>query len=340
MKNQIYHHPGQPNMQVEIILASKGPDQEPVYTIRMRYPRIIHGEVMTHRVFNRNAGSSRAQPASVTIQNVLTDPFVPWHMGKNQSGMQSFADNNSAVWIQDALMPLAGYAYGHPEDWLGTIEEKTGVSSEDAWQIAAQRAAQITKAFADAGYHKQVFNRLIEPFSWIDVLITATEWDNFLWLRNHEMAEPHLQDLAALTAKALKEHEDNITLLKHGEWHTPYITDEERDTTHGDAGLLMLSAARCCRISYKPFGVDQIDIGKDLQRFHQLTGGDRIHASPLEHQCSADKRVGTNHVTTHFFGEPNPVSEALPIWAKGHLHGNLDGYVQFRKIFRGERLGR
>lgn len=326
MQNKIYTHPGQPNMQVEVILASKGPDQAPVYTVRMRYPRIIHGEVMTHRVFNRNAGSSRAQPASVTIQNVLTDPFIPWHMGMNQSGMQAFQESGKTVHI-----PFKD-SNGNDATWP--------VSNEAAWEEAAQRAAEIAKAYADAGYHKQVFNRLIEPFSWIDVLITATEWDNFLWLRNHEMAEPHLQDLAVLTTQALIEHEDKIVPLDYGEWHTPYVTDEERKNTQGDAGLLMLSGARCCRISYAPFGEDQINIAKDLQRFHQLTGGDRIHASPLEHQCSPDKRVGTNHVTTHFFGEAEPVTEALPIWAKGHLHGNLDGYVQFRKIFRGERFGR
>ena len=315
MKNQIYHHPSQPNMQVEVILASKGPDQAPVYTVRMRYPRIIHGEVMTHRMFNRNAGSSRAQPASVTIQKVLTDPFVPWHWTRNQSGMQGFQHLPS----DDEIYAV--------QEWL---------SARDA----AMDAAETLSDKDGFNLHKQVFNRLIEPFSWIDVLITATEWDNFLWLRNHEMAEPHLQDLAVLTTQALMDHEDKIVPLDYGEWHTPYVTDEERDITHGDADLLMLSAARCCRISYKPFGEDQINIGKDLQRFHQLTGGDRIHASPLEHQCQADKRVGTNHVTTHFFGEPAPVSEEIPIWAKGHLHGNLHGYVQFRKIFRGERFGR
>ena len=315
MKNQIYTHPGQPNMQVEVILASKGPDQGPVYTVRMRYPRIIHGEVMTHRIFNRNAGSSRAQPASVTIQNLITDPFVPWHWTRNQSGMQGF-------------------------DYLSEPDVDRAIYQ---WLLARDAAMDRANALAsptDFNLHKQVFNRLIEPFSWIDVLITATEWDNFLWLRNHEMAEPHLQDLAVLTTQALMDHEDKIIPLDYGEWHTPYITDEERDTTHGDAGLLMLSAARACRISYKPFGEDQINIAKDLQRFHQLTGGDRIHASPLEHQCQADKQVGTNHVVTHFFGEPEPTAEAIPIWANGHLHGNLDGYVQFRKIFRGERFGR
>lgn len=336
MAYSIYHHPGQPNMQVEVILASKGPDSPPVYTVRMRYPRIIHGEVMTHRVFNRNAGSSRAQPASVTIQNVLTDPFIPWHMGKNQSGMQSFTDNDTWLRLREENILRPDLYPGLEPDEDGWCDIDPNMS----WEEAAYRAAEIAKAYADAGYHKQVFNRLIEPFSWIDVLITATEWDNFLWLRNHEMAEPHLQDLAVLTTQALMEHGDKIIPLDYGEWHTPYVTDKERDTIHGDAGLLMLSAARACRISYKPFGEDQINIVKDLQRFHQLTGGDRIHASPLEHQCSADKRVGTNHVTTQFFGEPEPVSEATPIWENGHLHGNLDGYVQLRKIFRGERFGR
>ena len=315
MTNQIYHHPDQPNMQVEVILASKGPDSPPVYTVRMRYPRIIHSEVMTHRVFNRNAGSSRAQPASVTIQNVINDPFIPWHWTQNQSGMQ-------------------GFDYLDTDDEVDAIHGWLGVRNE-----AAKRAKFLS--YSDGlNLHKQVFNRLLEPFSWIDVLITATEWDNFLWLRNHKMAEPHLQDLAVLTAQALTEYEDKIVPLDYGEWHTPYVTDDERDAIYDNAELLMLSAARACRISYKPFGEDQINITKDLQRFYQLTSGDRIHASPLEHQCQADKRVGTNYVVTHFFGEEHPESEEIPIWAKGHLHGNLDGYIQFRKILRGEKFGR
>ena len=327
MKNQIYRHPGQPNMQVEVILASQGPDQDPVYTVRMRYPRIIHGEVMTHRVFNRNAGSSRAQPASVTIQNVLKDPFIPWHWGKNQSGMQADV-------ICDEFVEVP---YRLPDD---SHSHFMTYMNHEAWSQAALHASDFAEGFSEAGYHKQVFNRLIEPFSWIDVLITATEWDNFLWLRNHEMAEPHLRDLAVLVSIALEGHKDKIQKLDYGQWHTPYITDEEKLSTVGEGGLLMMSAARTCRISYKPFGEDQINIVKDLQRFHQLTGGDRIHASPLEHQCQVDKRLGTNHVTTHFFGESEPVTEELLIWAKGHLHGNLNGYVQFRKIFRGERFGR
>lgn len=336
MKHQIYHHAGQPNMQVEVILASKGPDSPPVYTIRMRYPRIIHSEVMTHRVFNRNAGSSRAQPASVTIQKVISHPFVPWHMGKIQAGMQAFEENDTLLRLhEDTLLKSSVYANAEPEEdgWCD-------IDPKEAWQEASFRAADVAEAYAKAGYHKQVFNRLLEPFSWIDVLITATEWDNFLWLRNHEMAEPHLQDLAALVTQALMDHEDKIMPLDYDEWHIPYVTDEERNSTYGDAGLLMMSAGRCCRISYKPFGEDQINVAKDLQRFHQLTGGDRIHASPLEHQCRADKKIGVKTIPTLFFGESEPELEQFPVWGNPHLHGNLEGYVQFRKICRGERFGR
>ncbi len=199
-------------------------------------------------------------------------------------------------------------------------------SREEGWLRARDAAVSVAEAFMDADYHKQNPNRLLEPFSWIDTLITSTDWDNFLWLREHGAAEPHLQDLAALVHAALTNAE--VQHIDYDEWHMPYITDEDCYDIEQMFGiseefqqaLLKLSAARSARISYKPFDGDS-SYEREFERYNMLVTSDRVHASPTEHQAKPD------HVKTFggsvFFESP-------------HLHGNLDGYIQYRKIIPNE----
>lgn len=321
---KIFRCPKNPEMQVEIILASTGKTgNRPIYTIRMRYPRPIHGEIMTHRVFGRNARSSRAVPVRTMLEEVRRIPYVPWHWGKNQSGMQADEECNELIemdipQIDDITQEL---------DW-----QTLRLSNEEAWLYARDIAADTAEAFMNAGYHKQNPNRLLEPFSWIDTLITATDWDNFLWLRDHKDAEPHLQDLARLVKEAMI-HAD-IQQLDENQWHQPYITpmdiqelimcpssDIENmidDLGYGKNELLnMISAARCARISYKPFDGDASH-EKEIFRYNQLVTSDRVHASPLEHQAKEDDRLPEEQ-----FYHP--------------LGGNLGyGWVQARKLIPNE----
>jgi len=302
-------------MQVEVILASRGPDQKPIYTIRMRYPRPIHGEILTHRVFGRNARSSRAVPVKTMLNEVRTIPYVPWHWGANQKGMQASTECNELIDIP----------YRRVDD---TVSHHITYLREEAWLQAATLACDAAEAFMNAGYHKQNPNRLLEPFSWIDTLVTSTEWDNFFWLRDHKDAEPHLQDLSRLVKQAIDAAE--IQELKPGEWHQPYITENDRDSVCFDQGfnsypseesnawLNKISAARCARISYKPFNGDA-SYEKELGRYEMLVSSDRVHASPLEHQAT-----------------PDTYSEEYGSWDNSDLHGNLTGYVQFRKTVPNE----
>ena len=324
--NQIFSHPGQPQMQVEVILASRCLSQEtrqdplretppPIYTIRMRYPRIIHAEVMTHRVFSRNARSSRAVPVKTMLNEIRNTPFVPWHWGANQKGMQASEECNASV-----------------KDWW--MPGNNTVDNVNAWCQAATQAVAAAESFMDAGYHKQIVNRLIEPFSWIDTLVTSTEWNNFLWLRDHMAAEPHLQDLASLVREAIIGA--TMQVLEPGEWHLPYVTvDEEHDSMDfvidnnlkGADFLCRISAARCARISYKPFDGDT-SYEKELERYDSLVSSDRVHASPLEHQAKPDLWIK---------GHEGPYGEwRVDRWSQSHLHGNLVGWMQYRKTVPGE----
>lgn len=293
--NLVYHHPGQEQMQVEVILASRSDTgSPPLFTIRMRYPRPIHGEIMTHRVFSRNARSSRAVPVRTMLEEVSRIPYVPWHWLKNKPGMQG-------------TEPLT------PEEEEEAIE---------IWLQASHYAMEAVDQLFDPdglNIHKQNPNRLLEPFSWIDTLITSSDWDNFLWLRQHGAAEPHLQDLANLVALAIENAE--FQDLAKNEWHLPYITEDDWAAVapmddYNIPLLLKLSAARCARISYKPFNGDA-SLEAEFKRYELLVSDERVHASPLEHQACPDTTLDGN-------------------WNNPDLHGNLSGWIQHRKMVPNE----
>lgn len=269
------------------------------------FPNFFADGVVVHN--SRNARSSRAVPIKTMLNEVRNTPFIPWHWGKNQKGMQASED-----W--DALLKL---------NFNAKADRTT------AWRWASFYAADIAEAYMDAGYHKQLANRLLEPFSWIDVLITSNDWDNFLWLRDHKDAEPHLQDLARLVKQALTEME--VQELKPGEWHQPYITEADRDaaamSTVADSigrarWLNKISAARCARISYKPFDGDA-SYERELERYDMLVSSDRVHASPTEHQATPDQY--------------DPDFPNWQKWENPELHGNLTGWIQARKLIPNER---
>lgn len=231
----------------------------PLITFQLRYPRFIHAEFMTHRVFSRNASSSRAIPVAKMLQQVATDPAMPVHWGKNQKGMQA-------------------------------REELTGAALEltkELWLDAARTAARFAASMNDCGAHKQVVNRILEPFQFINVIVTATEWDNFFELRDHPDADPNIQKLARMMKDVVTDSFAR-TLVPDSKvsagWHLPWITDEERQQYfRSPVFLARLSTARNARVSYLTHEGKAPDTGEDLALYTKLVGSRPLHASPTEH---------------------------------------------------------
>lgn len=247
-------------------------------TLQLCYPRFIHAEFMTHRVFSRNASSSRAIPVAKMIEQVRTNPAMPIHWGKNQPGMQA-------------------------------NEELTGQALETmmrAWQQAAREAAATAEFMDKHGLHKQVANRILEPFQYMHVIVTASEWENFFDLRAHPDAQPEIHALALVMREAMKA--STPKMLRDGEWHLPYVKLLERTRHFGDTDLLLkVSAARCARVSYLTHDGQEPSIEKDVALYERLVGGVPLHASPIEHQAT-----------------PFPDAD---MWS-----GNFRGWLQNRKI--------
>lgn len=282
-------------IEAKIIADSTSPAGKRLTTLQLCYPRFIHAEFMTHRVFSRNASSSRAIPVAKMIEQVRTNPAMPIHWGRNQAGMQA-------------------------------REELAGVGRDTArlaWMHAADAAAGHAQRLADLGAHKQIVNRILEPFLHISVVVTATEWDNFFELRRHPDAQPEIHELADRMWEAMQA--STPKLLQPEEWHLPYVTDEERrEAYHGPSqtpewGLLRkVSAARCCRVSYLKHDGHRSTIEEDLELCDRLAGARPIHASPFEHQATPDVLV--------------PCGDVRYVWEKSHLHGNFVSWIQNRKL--------
>lgn len=225
----------------------------------LTYPRFIHSELLTHRLFSRNAASSRAIPISKFIEDVLTDPALPIHWGANQKGMQ--ADNE--------------------------VDEETKVKAMLIWNSARDSAVTHAKQLNDLGIHKQVANRLMEPFFHITTLVTATEYENFFKLRAHSAAQPEIRELAYKMQDALA---NSIPDRKEeGEWHIPFgdkfiegLSIQEK---------LKVATARAARVSYKTFD-GEINYDKDYSLHDQLLS--EGHYSPFEHSAQADHGVHAN----------------------------------------------
>ncbi len=283
----------------EIIADSVNPRGERITTFILTYPRFIHAEVMTHRMFSRNAASSRAIPHKKMLKSIKDDPFVPIAWQKDHKGMQ-------------------GTEYLQGE----------AVGNRRALWLAARDAAILWAEQLNIGdVTKQITNRLLEPFMWYTNLVTVTEMENFFDLRcpkyhirddskkevityksrkdatknypecstNTELdwikfsgsgAEIHIQALAESMWDARNESTPNE--LKAGEWHIPF-SDKFNKGRLSELGkyedvILKIATARAARLSYMTFD-GEIDYEKDIQLHDMLLKNK--HASPFEHCARA-----------------------------------------------------
>lgn len=247
---------------------------ENLWTFELTYPRYIHSEFMTHRAMSRNASSSRAIPVKRMIEQVENNPVIPPKVFMNQRGM-----------------------VGETE-----ADEATTTAFYNLWLDAANKACKIAKDMDRLGIHKQHNNRILEPFQFIHVIVTATEWDNFFRLRLAPDAQPEMQDLANAIYNGMHKFKDkefgyitsydgdgSLCSILNGDLNlitVPYITKDDCELLGDDYDFLTImkiSAARCARVSYNNHDGSKPDIHKDLELFERLYKGG--HMSPLEHIC-------------------------------------------------------
>lgn len=247
-------------------------------TFELVYPEFVHNELLTHRMLSRNAMSSRAIPTEKLLSLIESDPVIPIEFGRNQKGMQA----------------------GEP--FTGALLDQC----VDIWMDACFDAIRHARSLAAKGVHKQIVNRIVGPYKWINVIASATDWWHFFNLRAHPAAEPHIRLLAETMLSLYDASPPHLCVP--GEWHLPLIYPDDKEQASTEH-LAMISAGRCARVSYLTHHGTR-DHQADIELAKKLATETPMHASPLEHPAQA-------------LGAPRRV-------------GNYNGWTQLRKMFPSE----
>lgn len=272
----------------KIIADSINPAGVRLTSFILTYPRFIHSEFMTHRVFSRNAASSRAIPISKQIEAVRDNPVQIEFWGKNQSGMQALEE------------------MGESEiDWAKSF-----------WGAASSEMVGFAESIACLGAHKQIVNRLLESFSYITVLATATDAGlaNFFVQRAHPDAQPEFQVLAYRMLDVYMRNKPKA--LQWGEWHIPFGDMMPEGLLPEDR--LRVATARACWTSYNRHGKTEFDLKDAFERHDQSI--QLRHWSPFEHCAQA---VDGDYPKSNF-----------------DIGGKASGFMQYRKQFDSENVTR
>lgn len=298
---------GKGGIKATIIQDSISTQGNRIITYELEYPRFIHAELMTHRQFSRNAASSRAIPVDRMHKHIEDNPALPVYWGKNQAGMQAKEE----------------------------LEGNELLVATNLWHRAKERALAYAKELLDIGMHKQIANRVTEPFQMMKTIVTSTEWSNWDWLRFHADAQPEIHELAKVMID-MRQLSYPMKLVP-GEWHLPYISrnynllnNMEYWDQSGEKLTLedakKVSASCCAQVSYRKLD-DSLEKAKDI--FNRLIHSEPMHASPIEHQA------------TPMFNDRAIFSKNTAGWEPGVTHmnragflgsGNLYGWIQYRQL--------
>jgi hypothetical protein len=290
-----------------MLADSVSPSGHRLITMQVTFPRLILAEFNTHRVLSRNSASSRAIPVERRLEQIRENPFVPEAFGKNQRGMQA-----------------------------GTLlDGDDNVLARERWLSAAADAVQHAHALASIGVHKQHANRVIETYAWHTVIVTATEWENWDALRVSRLAQPEMFKIAGMMREV---RQASVPLfVNYGDWHLPLVRGPlgvVNTETHAlrARGIdpVKVCVGRCAAVSFERH--EETTPEKANAIYDKLSADG--HMSPFEHACrpmSPEERV--------MFGQREYVwtdDRFAPTGRVRHFLGNLDGWVQARKMIRGE----
>lgn len=245
------------NTRARVLADSINTNGARLTTLEVAIPRVVLAEFNTHRAFSRNSASSRAIPISRIMDRVKTDPYIPRNFSLNTKGMSA-------------------------KEYITVSDPR--YSEAVAWWLG-QRDNAINGAITgmEMGLHKQVVNRLLEPWMWQTIIVSSTDWENFFQLRlakddlENPLADIAIFDGALQMNLAISESVPSV--LAWNEWHLP-LTGFEGDGSLTRTQLIKVSIARCARVSYLTHDGTR-DISADLTLFNRLK--ESRHMSPFEH---------------------------------------------------------
>lgn len=237
-----------------------------IITIEATYPKFLQAELNTHRMLVKNAASSRAIPIDSFSKNL----FIPEKVGINKSGMAA-----TEFLIGDDLKQFQ-------DDWL------------EIYSIVLEKVNYLKAKYNP---HKQLLNRLLEPFNMTKGVFTGTfdTWMHILGLRNHPDAQPEIQELAKKIENVI--NLSNPQILSLGNWHLPYVDSVEAGENDKN---IKISASCIAQVSYRKVNDSEEKALNIFEKLHLLNNDKNIkkHISPVQHICQA---VGDSEVSDEVF---------------------------------------
>lgn len=294
-----------------ILADSIAPNGTRMTTMEIEYPRFILAELNTHRMLSKNSASSRAIPVKAMHEHIRANTAGPVYWGVNQAGMKA----KECLDVEDTVEALL------------------------IWEAARDAALDYAQQLADLNLHKQITNRVTEPWMTMKTVISGTEWRNFFWLRDHADAQPEIAELAHKMHEVYAQSVPQP--LYPGEWHVPYVntyrsiinnsllySDNKGDDITAEEARV-ISSSCCAQVSYRK---NDDSYEKALKIYCQLIESEPAHASPVEHQATPmDLDTYANYEPETWEPGVTHVSANGSLWS-----GNLRDWIQFRKLIPNE----
>jgi thymidylate synthase ThyX len=349
----------------EILADSLSPNNNRLTTFKVTYPRIIHAEMLRHRMFSRNVASSRAIPFNKMVKDVEENPFIPIAWQKDHKGMQgreyitdeNLIKRNIAIWkaacnetiyrvkILNSECEVTKQLCNRPLETFAWTTELITTSEEGLQNFFELRCPQYGNK--EHGFYKSkkdALRYIKEKGADITKLLNST---NLEWLQiNQSEAEIHIQAIAEMMWDAYNESEPKD--LKAGEWHTPfgngidvrgllpfmskdYDVENPQIHTIAQKWKIKIATARCARISYETLGDNpKIDYEADIKLHDRLINNK--HWSPFEH-CA---RVMSDYEYETFNrGQAKDYGLEGGLLFEDNMKGwcnNFKGFIQYRYL--------
>jgi hypothetical protein len=326
-----------------IVADSLNPFGDRLTSFEITFPRIVLAEFNTHRAFSRNSASSRAIPFPKMLKSVIENPFVPIAWQSDHSGMQGseyFSPTDRFFFKDVSHHILTRFKLKQTDEEFKPIRkvleriffrrEFQGTKTLPEWWLVIRdlvvECATLLYCFR---LTKQICNRLLEPFMWHTVLVTASDFENFFALRAHPGAEIHMQKIAAVMLETYNMSEPEE--LGAGQWHIPYRNKAIAVVPAMDSvigydipgvrlsaemkAVLKVATMMAARTSYTVphTELSEWTVKKYCQKHDDMM--DNGHWSPFEH-CG----LAMNQDERQEIG-----------WS-----GNFFGFIQYRKLFPNE----
>jgi thymidylate synthase ThyX len=303
----------------EVVQASSYKGKS-IWTLNLKYGLIVHAELLRHRLLSHSVKSNRAIEPHRIRKEVLTDPYVPVRFGKNQRGM------------------------------VANGESKFSSIARRVWLTGRYFACAVHWTLDKLGIHKEVCNRVLNPWQHVRETMTFTEIDNLLNLRLHKDAQPDIQELVLKIKRAIEDAciNNQVCELKLNEYHVPYVRriysngvlvyQDNDGTLLNTEQAVQCSVARCARSSYDnhdgsscTYNNKNGKMRTDKELYKDLLVMQPLHASPAEHVATPmESPVSSNNDWVNIQGITHMTKDGR-LWS-----GNFNGWIQHRHTLNNE----